>query len=122
MKEIILATLIVFAALPALTHPPESIHMNFEPESSIAVIEIEHSVRDVSAHYIKEVNISLNGEEILTQSFSRQSAPSSQQAVYYLHEVSEGDNIEVLASCSLSGSLNRIFEITLPEDEDPEEE
>ncbi|MGM0442426.1 MAG: hypothetical protein ACQEQC_08420 [Elusimicrobiota bacterium] len=120
MKKVILAFLMIFTALPVLGHSPDSITLNFDREKSTVAIKVGHSVRDEESHYVKQVQLWLNEEEILTQKFSSQADSTSQKALYYLPSIKEGDQIEVSVDCNKFGKYSKKFEVKFPEEKQKE--
>jgi desulfoferrodoxin (superoxide reductase-like protein) len=72
---------------------------------------ITHNVNDPLNHYIRKVDIGLNGKEIIEQRISRQDNPESQTVHYLIPDVKNGDVLSVEGYCNISGKLKK--EITV---------
>jgi desulfoferrodoxin (superoxide reductase-like protein) len=101
----------VFLA-PAYAHPPQDISITYHPSTKILVAVIVHNVNDPKKHYIKKVDIGLNGKEIIQQEISIQDNNSTQTVTYMVPEAKAGDRVSVEAYCSISGKLEKEIKIT----------
>jgi hypothetical protein len=110
MKKIVLLfgffVFFVFSAV-AYAHPPSDIKITFDPKTKILNAQIIHDVSNPSAHYIKKVDVSLNGKEIIEQSISRQDNLDSQTVSYFIPDAKVGDIFSVEGYCSISGKLEK---------------
>ena len=113
MKRIIvLSALVFFAVLPAAyAHPPSDIRITFDPQTRILEAVIMHNTSNPLKHYIKKVDVGLNGREIIEQGISREDNPESQTVSYLVPDAKKGDVLSVEAYCSISGKLKK--EITV---------
>ena len=110
MKKIVLLIgFFAFFVLSAIAyaHPPSDIKITFDPKTKMLNAVIMHNVSDPGKHYIKEVDVSLNGKEIIQQSISRQDNFDSQTVNYFIPDVKVGDVLSVEGHCSISGKLEK---------------
>ena len=110
MKKIVLLFgFFVFFALnaAAYAHPPSDIKITFDPKAKVLNAVIIHDVSNPSAHYIKKGDVSLNGNEIIQQSISRQDNFNSQTVSYFIPDAKVGDLFSVEGYCSISGKLEK---------------
>lgn len=114
MKRIV-AFLIVFVFAAAIStayaHPPSDITITFDAKTKILQAVIMHNTSNPASHYIKKVDVGLNGKEIIEHTVSKQDNNESQTIIYLIPDVKDGDVISVEAYCSISGKLQR--EITV---------
>ena len=89
----------------ALAHPPSDIKINYDPATKTLQAVIIHPVGNPQSHFIKKVDVSLNGKEALTQFISRQDNNNSQLVSYVIPDTEDGDKLSVEAYCSISGKL-----------------
>jgi desulfoferrodoxin (superoxide reductase-like protein) len=68
---------------------------------------IVHRVNNPKMHYIKRVDIGLNGQEVATLRFMKQDNNNTQTISYEIPNVKTGDTLSVEAYCSISGILKR---------------
>lgn len=91
----------------AFAHPPSDIKITFDPTTKILTAIIYHNVSNPTKHYIKTVDVGLNGKEILTQSISREDNNLTQTVSYLIPDTKSGDTISVEGYCSISGNLTK---------------
>jgi len=110
MKKIVLLIgLFLLFALNAVVyaHPPSDIKITFDHKTKMLTAVIIHDVSNPSKHYIKEVDVVLNGKEIIQQSISRQDNFDSQTVSYFIPDAKVGDVFSVEGYCSISGKLEK---------------
>jgi len=102
MKKYII--LLIFAVVGiVMAHGASDVDLSFDEENSILTITVEHSVKDPASHYIDEIIVELNGEEIIKQSFSKQTDDNYQVVSYVIIDAKAGDEIEAITNCSKFG-------------------
>jgi len=103
----------VFAAAisTAYAHPPSDIKITFDSKTKMLQAVIMHNTSNPLNHYIKTVDIGLNGKKIIAQIISRQDNNESQTVSYFIPDVKDGDLLSVDGYCSISGNLKK--EITV---------
>jgi len=115
MKKVtLLSAIVIFVFIftsAAYAHPPSDIKISFDPATKILVAIITHDVVNPANHYIKKVDVGLDGKEIIGHSISRQDNYASQTVSYLIPDVKNGDTLSVEAYCSVSGKLKK--EITV---------
>jgi len=89
----------------AYAHPPSDIKIKYNPKTKILTAVIMHNVSDVKKHFIKKVDVGLNGKEIISHAISRQDSRTDQTVSYLLPDARPGDVLSVEAYCNLSGKL-----------------
>jgi len=109
MKKIVLCGFFVFFILStfAYAHPPSDIKITFDAQTKILTAVILHGVSNPARHYIKKVDVALNGKEIIEQSISRQDNAQSQTVSYLIPDAKAGDLLSVEGYCNLSGKLQK---------------
>ncbi len=69
-------------------------------------------VTDVSKHFIKSIEIKLNGKTLTALKFNKQETPQYQSAKYKINKPNKkGDKISITAFCSLKGSETKEIKI-----------
>lgn len=114
MKKIIFwaMAIFLFSVSLAYAHPPQDISISFDLTTKMLTAVITHKVSNPANHYIKKVDIALNGVEIIEHRISKQDTNTTQTVSYLIPDVKNGDRISVEAYCSLSGKLEK--EIKIP--------
>ena len=114
MKKIVLF-LFIFSCFyfcnTVYAHPPAKIEISYNKEEKIVSAVITHTVSNVQKHYIKKVDVSLNGIEIINQKIKRQDKNVTQKVLYYIPEARKGDVVSIKAYCSRSGKLTKEIKI-----------
>lgn len=112
-KIAILVGFLVFFAVAstAHAHPPSDIKITFDPKTKMLQAVIMHNTSNPINHYIKKVDVGLNGKEIIGHAISREDNNESQTVSYLIPDVKDGDVVSVEGYCSISGKLEK--EITI---------
>ena len=109
MKVSLLCIAFSLLSLCAFAHPPTNIDISTN-ESTVQIV-VAHDVKDTKTHYIKRIELSLNGEKIITQAFATQFDKDIQKAVYFLPALKAGDQITVDADCNIYGDLSKTYTV-----------
>ena len=88
-------------------HPPSDIKITFDPKTKMLQAVIVHSTSNPLSHYIKKVDVGLNGREIIEHSISREDNNQTQTVSYFIPDVKDGDILSVEAYCNISGKLKK---------------
>jgi hypothetical protein len=107
---VLLGLLLLPQAAPA--HQPSDLRLSFEEPTRVLSVTIDHAVADPGTHYVKRVSVTSGGATVSTRTYSSQPASSPFTYTYTLGPDVKGE-IQVVAECSISGSLSR--SITVPE-------
>jgi hypothetical protein len=107
---VLLGLLLLPQGAPA--HPPSDLQLAFDEPTRVLSVTITHPVADPATHYVKRVGITAGGATDSGRSYTSQPASSPFTYTYTLRPDVKGE-IQVVAECSISGSLSR--SITVPE-------
>ena len=97
----------------AYAHPPSDIKITFDTTTKMLQAVIIHNTSNPINHYIKKVDVGLNGKEIIEHAISRQDSNKIQTVRYLIPDAKDGDVISVEGYCSLSGKLTKEITIKL---------
>lgn len=103
----IIVCFLIAVSSAAYAHPPSDIIITFYPASKILKAVIMHNVSDPKKHFINQVDITLNGVQVIEQRISRQDNNFSQTLTYLIPDAKLGDILSVEAHCSISGALKK---------------
>ena len=92
-------------------HPPSDIKITFDPATKMLHAVIFHNTSNPVNHYIKKVDVGLNGKEIIEHQISKEDNNETQTVSYLIPDAKEGDVLSVEGYCSISGKLKK--EITV---------
>lgn len=110
-KAIFLFMVISFLSGMVYAHPPSDIKITFNPDTKMLQAVIYHNTSNPLNHYIKKVDVSLNGKEIIEHQISREDNNETQTVSYLIPDAKDGDSLSVEGHCSISGKLKK--EITV---------
>lgn len=98
-----MVTLFLFFPVSAGAHGPKEVKLAYEASSQNLKVTITHASPFPSSHYIKSVEIKINGKTALTKEYKNQPAETPFTYAYDM-AAAPGDVLEVKAACSLYGS------------------
>lgn len=107
MKKItvFLVLFLAVALTCAYAHTPSDMKATFDSGSKVLKMVIMHDTPDAALHYIKRVNVELNGKEVINHVLARQENDKSQTVSYTIPNAKPGDIITVYVRCSIIGRL-----------------
>ena len=117
MKRTVVFLIFFFGigVLSAYAHPPINIVITYDLQSRVLRAAIKHNVNDPKRHYIKKVDVCINGKEVLTHKLSRQDNGTIQIVAYIIPDAKPGDELSVEAYCSIQGKLEKKIAVVRPE-------
>lgn len=112
MKKIIMFLILIFFTVSsACAHPPSDMKITYDLKARVLKAVIMHNVSDSKKHFIREVDIGLNGKNIISHAISRQDDIPSQTVIYRIPDARIGDVLSVEAYCSISGKLKKEIKV-----------
>lgn len=103
----VVLTMLFCVATVAQAHPPSDITLKYDQKTHILTVTALHNTLDPTTHYIKLIEVSINGAPMITQNFLSQTDKATQQAQYIIIDLKPGDTIVAKATCSIRGSLEK---------------
>lgn len=95
----------------AIAHPPRDLNAEFDLERNMLVINLTHVSGGKDAnHYISEIVVNHNGENVIAQRNTRQLGNRAIY-LYFMPSVDVGDTIKVTAICNVSGKKEFEFKV-----------
>ena len=95
----------------AYAHPPSDIIISFDLKTKMLKAVITHNVNNPVSHFIKKVDVALNGKKIIEHKIGREDNNVSQTVAYLIPDAKAGDTLSVEAYCSISGKLKQEIKI-----------
>lgn len=95
--------LILAAPSLASAHAPKEVKLSMAADMKQLTVTLTHKSPFPGWHYIKVVRIAKNGEIVSTQEYKNQPDKETFDYIYPVAAVA-GDEIEVTATCSVTGS------------------
>ena len=105
MKKLLFFTVVMllFISTAAMAHSPQKLEAIFDMETNILNVEYTHTVGGENAnHYVDKISIIVNGNETITQ-IPGQQLNNDETFNYYMPGLNNGDKVEVVTYCSISG-------------------
>jgi hypothetical protein len=118
-RAFIMASILFFvlAQFIVTATPPSGIDASFNSKTGELAIKVMHDVsktkvKDVTKHFIKSIDIKLNGQALTTLKFDKQETPEYQNAKYKIVKpFKKGDKISITAFCSIKGSAMKEIKV-----------
>ncbi|MBS3736749.1 MAG: CHRD domain-containing protein [Candidatus Bipolaricaulota bacterium] len=97
-------------SLPAESHPPSSMELDYAGEVNTLTVRITHRVGNPSNHYVEKLTVFKNGNQVLEENYDEQEAGDGGSYVFEL-AARNGDSIEVRGVCNQFGSISQSIEV-----------
>ncbi len=111
MKKIIIAISLLIIALSVYAHPASDVNAEFDMETKILTVSFEHKVSNASKHFISEVKVYRNEEEIIIQKISMQETAEGGKVQYKIPDAVSGDKLNIYTVCNKFGKKS--LELTI---------
>lgn len=109
----ILATAVFLIVAPVAAHPPADIVMSYDPGAEKLTVTVTHVVDDPQTHFVKKVQVRKNGLVISDPDYKSQ--PTKDTFTYtYDVKAGSGDTFRVIATCSIAGNLEKVYDVPAP--------
>jgi hypothetical protein len=109
--KIVILALLLCLGLVLGAHPASQVDLAFDKETSLLTVDFAHKVSDSADHFIYEVTIYLNKDEIITQKIEKQETTDGGNLVFKIIDAKPGDKISVKTNCNKSGKKSGELEI-----------
>ena len=110
MKYVLLVICLIGSSL-LMAHPASEVNLEFNKETSILTVNFAHEVKDAEKHFIFEVKVYLNKEEIIEQIIEKQDNVENGSLIYKIIDAKSGDKIKVRTNCNKTGKKSATIEI-----------
>lgn len=110
MKKLILALLLLaFLPLAIFAHPAKKVNLSYK--NGKLTIEVIHPVSNVNNHYIDQITVNVDGKDVKTITFTKQTSAESEYLELSIPEIKKGSVVIVKTSCSKMGSKSGKFTV-----------
>ena len=103
-SSVLVAIGLLAVSSSAFAHPPSAVTLVFDPATKTISVSAEHAVSRPKFHFIKKIDVSVNGKQVKEFTFLEQENKMRQRATYVLADIKADDIIAVKATCNLIGS------------------
>jgi rhodanese-related sulfurtransferase len=97
-----------------LAHPPSKIETSYDGIDQILTITIYHAVSNPMDHYIKNVTVKKNGEDLLTQIFTEQFDNQKQLVKVLIPKLTNDSQLKIRAQCNKFADKEETFKLVIP--------
>jgi hypothetical protein len=108
---VFITILLIGFARPAAANAPKELVLSYDAAARTLTVRITHPSPAQSMHYVKTVEIKIDGKTLLSEKYTSQPTPDTFSYTYPV-EPDAGNALEVTASCNLFGS--RTEKLNLP--------
>lgn len=106
MKVFLLSLFIVLAYCTCgFCHSPSDIEAAVKDGG--VELTVSHSVSSPSSHYVKKIEVKVNGEPAAQKDFTSQTDDTTQKTTIDIASLKKGDVLEITAYCSRSGQRTK---------------
>lgn len=98
-----LLLLVSMLAIPAIAHSPSQVHLAYDDLNQTLNVTITHTSSNIDSHFIREVVVQKNGDDVLRKEYTNQTATTTFSYNYPIN-ASSADLLRAVAYCSISGS------------------
>jgi len=89
----------------SFAHSPERVDVKFA--GSLIKVKVYHNVGNVKMHYVKYINIYINGRWVAKQRFFSQQYDGYQEATFNVPDLKAKDVLLIVAHCSRKGRIDK---------------
>lgn len=99
-----LALILLFlSAGHAVAHPASGMVLTYDSTDSVLEVVVDHSVSDLSSHYINKFEVRLDGKKFCELELEQQLSNRNAVALFKLPQLNIGTEIEVEVYCNKFG-------------------
>jgi len=102
-RTYLLAAIIALFSMATYASPPKKVTLEFNKETGELTVTIKHKVKKVEKHFIDEIILEINDEEIEVMELDKQSSIENETVIFTLKDYKKGDEIKVIAKCNQFG-------------------
>jgi len=103
IKSLFIAAVFAFISIGAFASAPGKVTLEFNKETGVLTVTIKHKVKNVEKHFIDEIILEINGDEIDAMELEKQSSAQNEIVTFKLKDFKKGDEIKVSAKCNQFG-------------------
>ena len=107
---LVLAAVLCFFMVPATAHAPSDIAIAYNPDMHKLSVTVTHPVDDPKTHFVRGVQVKINGEVISDPSYKSQPGRNSFTYTYDVM-LNPEDSVWVVATCVNGQSLENHYDI-----------
>jgi hypothetical protein len=98
----ILVLMLAYQPIYVQAHAPSSITAEFSYNYDVLYVQVSHNVEDNSTHYIEEIDVFRNGDQIFNKTYDNQMSTTGMSDTFAIF-LDEGDDLYIIAKCNEGG-------------------
>jgi len=111
LRKLVLVFSLLLFVMSAIAHPPKKITLKFDFKTQELDANITHEVKDMNEHFIENITVTVNGNEVLSTDYKKQKDLKADVYRLKLENIKVGDLIELTASCNKWGKKSKSLTI-----------
>ena len=111
MRRHLLTGIVIFFTCSAFAHSPGKIILKPNLANKTLSVTVNHNINSSELHYISMAEVFLNGQKVDQITFKEQSSLKTHVFYVNIDEMKEGDKIEVICYCNISGFKKASVEV-----------
>jgi hypothetical protein len=92
-------------------HPPDSLRLELDSTGTLLTAKVFHHVKSSARHFIINIEVKVNGQESIRQTYAGQLTDDLQEGIYKLIQLKPEDKIEVTGVCSITGKKTAVLTV-----------
>ncbi len=92
--------MLAFQPICAQAHAPSSITAEYSYILHVLSVQVSHNVEDNSTHYIEEIDIFRNDDQVFNRTYDSQMSTTGMSDTFTIF-LDEGDDLYIIAKCNL---------------------
>ena len=115
MKKIIASFIVIFFILSITiiyAHPPRIVNVNYDSKTKTIEVVMPHPVANRTKHFIKRIEVFVNGEAVAQDIFHHQVSDAMQKSSFIIKDAKPGDVISVEGFCNKGGE--KVGQVIVP--------
>jgi len=110
MKKLIWSlSLLAMLCVPEFmsAHPATDLKLDYDAKEKVLKVTVVHGSWDPAKHFIDTVKVSVDGVELIKQTFQSQPDGKEQPALYLIIDIKDGSKVKVDTHCCKGGDLSK---------------
>ncbi len=103
MKKVIITLAVMLISLGLFAHSASTVKLRFDIKTKLLYVNFEHGVKNVSEHFISNIDVKVNDKLVVTHKVLVQDKLTGGAVVYKIAGLNPGDKIMVTTECNKGG-------------------
>jgi len=103
MKRLIFLFAFFLIGMMVFATAPKKVELKLNKNTGVLEVTVIHKVKDVEKHYIDEIIVEVNGEQVAVKNPEKQTDVQQETIEFVVENLKPGDEIKVSAKCNQFG-------------------